>query len=81
MLELYGYHDNHEIGDIVPVDNQEYVDFFITNGIAELIVVEAKHHIQDDEDFVKYGVEKDEIITVYDDIPIVLETRKAKWKY
>jgi hypothetical protein len=80
MLKPYGYHDNHEVGEIIPVDDLEDIDFFITNGIAEIVDLEAENHIVEDKEFVKYGVEKDEEVWVVADVPIHLGTNVANWK-
>src|SRR5699024_2495028 len=39
MLKLYGLHDWHEKGEIVPVfdDQQDVLDHFIQNRIAEVV--------------------------------------------
>jgi hypothetical protein len=80
MLQPYGYHDNHEVGEIIPVNDPEDIDFFVTNRIAEIVDLEAEHHVDEDRDFMKYGVEKDEEVWVFEEVPIHLETKVAKWK-
>lgn len=60
MIKPYGYHDNHNEGEIIPVDDPEDIDFLVTNGIAEIVDLEAVHHIDEDREFMKHGVQKDD---------------------
>ncbi|WP_054704642.1 hypothetical protein [Bacillus sp. JCM 19041] len=80
-LEILQDHNNdHQIGDIIPVEDKEDVDYMTTQGIAKIVDVEAEHHILEDEDYKQFGVEKDRVIFVMADILLHLETIPAKWK-
>ncbi|PHA03029.1 hypothetical protein COE51_01415 [Bacillus pseudomycoides] len=77
------YDQGYEEGEVIPVDDMEDLDFLITNGIAEIEDIEVQHYIHEDEDFMNYGVEKEQIVTYFDhelNRDVELEIIYPEWK-
>ncbi|MGG2091320.1 hypothetical protein AB1283_00960 [Bacillus sp. S13(2024)] len=77
------YNQGYEEGEVIPVNDMEDLDFLVTNGIAEIEDIEVQHYIHEDEEFMRYGVEKEQIVTYSDyelNKDILLKTIYPEWK-